>query len=117
MHSVTFADEHESQGIKDLRHSNILRLGPRSFVYLTQRAVQLVSGGVLFSVIRNSLALAGFFLHYWRMPKPFDVLALLSSATMMSRKAESYSPDTQVIDLAELRQIVWELQQKSEAVS
>ena len=30
---------------------------------------------------------------------------------MVSRKAETYSPDTQVIDLAELRQIIWEMQQ------
>jgi hypothetical protein len=37
------------------------------------------------------------------MPKPFDVVAFLSSAAMVSRKAETYSPDTQVIDLAELR--------------
>jgi hypothetical protein len=37
------------------------------------------------------------------MPKPFDVIALLSSAAMMSRKAASYSPETHVIDLAELR--------------
>jgi hypothetical protein len=33
---------------------------------------------------------------------------------MMARKAETYSPDTQVIDLAELRQIVWEMQHESE---
>ena len=42
------------------------------------------------------------------MPKPFDVVALLSSAVMMSRKAESYHPETHVIDLAELRQIIFE---------
>lgn len=48
------------------------------------------------------------------MPKPFDVLALLSSAAMMSRKAETYSPETQVIDLAELRQIIWEMQHEGE---
>jgi hypothetical protein len=48
------------------------------------------------------------------MPKPFDVVALLSSAVMMSRKAESYHPETHVIDLAELRQIIFEMQQKRE---
>jgi hypothetical protein len=48
------------------------------------------------------------------MPKPIDVLALLSSAAMVSRKAEAYSPETQVIDLAELRQIIWELQDGAE---
>jgi hypothetical protein len=29
---------------------------------------------------------------------------------MMARKAESYAPDTYVIDLAELRQIIFEIQ-------
>ena len=29
-------------------------------------------------------------------------------------RQEAYSPDTQVIDLAELRQIVWEMQHESE---
>jgi hypothetical protein len=48
------------------------------------------------------------------MQKPFDVVALLSSAAMMSRKAASYSPETHVIDLAELRQIIWELQEESQ---
>ena len=33
---------------------------------------------------------------------------------MMSRKAETYHPGTQVIDLAELRQIIFELQQEGE---
>jgi len=51
---------------------------------------------------------------YSRIPKPFDVLAFLSSAAMMARKAETYSPDTQVIDLADLRQIIWEMQHESE---
>ena len=48
------------------------------------------------------------------MPKPFDVVVLLSSAAMMSRKAETYQPETHVIDLAELRQIIFEMQQESE---
>ena len=30
----------------------------------------------------------------------------------MSRKADTYSPDTQVIDLAELRQMIFEMQQE-----
>jgi hypothetical protein len=59
-------------------------------------------------------ALGLSFLHHRRMPKPFDVLALLSSAAMMSRKAETYPPDTHVIDLAELRQIVFELQEEND---
>ena len=45
------------------------------------------------------------------MPKPFDVVALLSSAAMVARKAETFSPETHVIDLAELRQIIFEMQQ------
>jgi hypothetical protein len=48
------------------------------------------------------------------MAKAFDVVAFLSSAAMMSRKAESYHPETQVIDLAELRQIIFEMQNESE---
>lgn len=47
------------------------------------------------------------------MPKPLDVVALLSSIAMMSREAESYSSETQVIDLAELRQIIFEMQNSS----
>ena len=34
-----------------------------------------------------------------------------SSVAMISRKAETYSPDTHVIDLAELRLIIFEMQQ------
>jgi hypothetical protein len=48
------------------------------------------------------------------MPKPFDMVALLSSAAMIARKAQSYSPETYVIDLAELRQIVSEMQQQDD---
>jgi hypothetical protein len=48
------------------------------------------------------------------MHKSFDVVAFLSSAAMMSRKAETYHPETHVIDLAELRQIIFEMQQESE---
>jgi hypothetical protein len=49
-----------------------------------------------------------------QMSKSFDVIALLSSAAMMARKAETYPAETQVIDLAELRQIVWEMQESTE---
>jgi len=49
------------------------------------------------------------------MPIPLDTIALLSSAAMMARKAETYSPETHVIDLAELRQIIWEMEQGSES--
>jgi hypothetical protein len=48
------------------------------------------------------------------MPKPIDALAVLSSAAMVARKAETYSSETQVIDLAELRQIILELQEGGE---
>ena len=34
---------------------------------------------------------------------------------MVARKAETYPPETYVIDLAELRQIIWEMQEDSEA--
>ena len=36
------------------------------------------------------------------------------AGAMAARKAETYSPDTYVIDLAELRQIIFELQHESE---
>ena len=45
------------------------------------------------------------------MQKSLDVVAFLSSVAMTARKAETYSPETYVIDLAELRQIVWEMEQ------
>ena len=45
------------------------------------------------------------------MQKPIDAIRLLSSAAMTAKKAGSYSPDTHVIDLAELRQIIWEMQE------
>jgi hypothetical protein len=48
------------------------------------------------------------------MAKPFDLVAFLSSVAMMSRKAETYSPQTDVIDLAELRQIIFEMQHERE---
>ena len=44
------------------------------------------------------------------MPKPIDPVALLSAVAVSAKKAESYSPETYVIDLAELRQILFELQ-------
>lgn len=48
------------------------------------------------------------------MPKSLNVVAFLSSAAMASRKAETYPPETHVIDLAELRQIVFEMQEDGE---
>ena len=51
------------------------------------------------------------------MSTMFDVVTLLSSAAMMSRKAETYPPETFVIDLAELRRIIFELQESGEADS
>lgn len=45
------------------------------------------------------------------MQKPIDAIRLLSSAAMIAKKADSYSPETYVIDLAELRQIIWEMQE------
>jgi len=48
------------------------------------------------------------------MPKPLGAVALLSSAAMMSRKAETHHPATHVIDLTELRQIIFEMQHESE---
>lgn len=45
------------------------------------------------------------------MQKPIDPVRLLSSAAMIAKKADSYSPETYVIDLAELRQIIWEMQE------
>jgi hypothetical protein len=48
------------------------------------------------------------------MWKALDATTLLSSAAMMARKAETYTPETYVIDLTELRQIIFELQEDSE---
>jgi hypothetical protein len=49
-----------------------------------------------------------------QMPKTIDALTLSSSAATMARKAETYPPETQVIDLAKLRQIIRELGESSE---
>lgn len=43
------------------------------------------------------------------MQKPVDAIRVLSSVAMAAKKAAIYSPDTPVIDLAEL-QIIWEIQ-------
>lgn len=48
------------------------------------------------------------------MSKPIDATSLLSSAAMIARKAATYPPETHVIDLAELRQIIFEMQEDSE---
>ena len=44
------------------------------------------------------------------MPKPIDPVALLSAVAVTAKKADTYSPETYVIDLAELRQILFEMQ-------
>lgn len=48
------------------------------------------SASGMMALPRLNLALGLSFLENHLMPKPFDVLAFLSSAAMMSRKAESY---------------------------
>ncbi|HEX4785060.1 MAG TPA: hypothetical protein VH350_11995 [Candidatus Sulfotelmatobacter sp.] len=48
------------------------------------------------------------------MLKPLDIIAFLSSAAMVARGAKTYPPETHVIDLAELRQIIFEMQEESE---
>lgn len=45
------------------------------------------------------------------MQKHIDPIRLLSSAAMTAKKADSYSPETYVFDLAELRQIIREMQE------
>lgn len=49
------------------------------------------------------------------MQEPIDPIRLLSSAAMTAKKADSYSPETYVIDLAELRQIIREMQEREDA--
>ena len=49
------------------------------------------------------------------MQKPIDAIRLLSSAAITAKKAGSYSPGTYVIDLAELRQIIWGIQERDDA--
>jgi len=44
------------------------------------------------------------------MPKPLDTTALLSSAAMVARRAATAPPETHIIDLAELRQIIFGMQ-------
>ena len=51
------------------------------------------------------------------MPKTVDLAAILSAAAMRCQKAESYPPETYVIDLAELRQIILEMQGKEDTIS
>jgi len=48
------------------------------------------------------------------MKKYLYVVAFLSSVAMMARKAETYPPDTHVINLAEVQQIIWEMQREIE---
>ena len=51
------------------------------------------------------------------MLKTVDLVALWSAAAMRSQKAESYPPETYVIDLAERRQIIWDMQGNEDAIS
>jgi hypothetical protein len=44
------------------------------------------------------------------MSKLIDPIRLLSSVAIVSRKAETYHPQTHVVELAELRQIIRDLQ-------
>ena len=44
------------------------------------------------------------------MQKRIDAVELLSSAAMCAKKAESYPSESYVIELAELRQIIWQMQ-------
>jgi hypothetical protein len=46
-----------------------------------------------------------------------DLTALLSAAAMSARPANSYPPDTYVVELAELRQIIREMLQNEQATS
>jgi hypothetical protein len=48
------------------------------------------------------------------MKKSLDVVTFLSSVAMMAHKAGTYPPDAHVIDLAEVRQIIWEMQRETE---
>lgn len=47
------------------------------------------------------------------MQKPIDAIRLLSSAAMTAKKADTYSSGTYVIDLAERRQLISELQEEA----
>ena len=49
------------------------------------------------------------------MPRPVYVVALLYSAAMMAPKADTCPAETHVIELAELRQIVFEMQRRAKS--
>lgn len=49
------------------------------------------------------------------MKKRVDVVSLLSSAAATAKKAGSYSPEVYVLELSELRQIIWEMQDANDA--
>lgn len=46
--------------------------------------------------------------------KALDAVALLSTVAMGARRAETFAPETHVIDLADLRQIIFDLQNSDE---
>jgi hypothetical protein len=45
---------------------------------------------------------------------PIDAIAFLSSAAMVARKAETYPPETYVVDLNDIRKIIQDIQQEAE---
>ena len=46
-----------------------------------------------------------------------DLTALLSAAAMSARKADSYPPETYVVELAQLREIIREMLQNEQTTS
>ena len=43
------------------------------------------------------------------MKQSLDAIEFMSSVAMMARKAETYPPETPVIDLEELQRIIWQM--------
>jgi hypothetical protein len=43
------------------------------------------------------------------MKQSLDATEFMSSVAMMARKAETYPPETPVIDLEELQRIIWQM--------
>jgi hypothetical protein len=71
-----------------------------------------LNGVLQFAGVERELHSCSVLTRNHRMLKPIDVVALLSSAAMMSRKAVNYPPDTHVIDLDELRQIAFQMEEE-----
>lgn len=51
------------------------------------------------------------------MRKSLNLTSLLSSVAMVARKAQTYPPETHVVELSELRQIILELHENNETES